>query len=188
MDVYGLQQSMLLTCMKTDHLVPSACMDEVYSLQSLFADIESSQRLCWCVCIGGVIDTSTVTTTPYEIHYTAQDAQGNIAAPVSRSVSVYNPCLPEAYCTASGEPLLLMFCSCTLQVSFACSLCKLLLTAFAEMHEIAMLANQSCALLAIQAHSIIGDYQVYSVYSAISSFHTHQQTVLGEAFVLPHNP
>ena len=50
-----------------------------------------------------MIDTSKVTTSPYEIHYTAVDALGNIAVPVSRSVFVYNPCLPEAYCTASGE-------------------------------------------------------------------------------------
>ncbi|KAL0034115.1 hypothetical protein WJX79_009686 [Trebouxia sp. C0005] len=52
---------------------------------------------------GGSIDTSTVTTTPYVIHYTAEDALGNIAVPVSRSVSVYNPCTPQAYCTASDH-------------------------------------------------------------------------------------
>lgn len=62
---------------------------------------------CLRVCTGGgSIDTSTVTTTPYVIHYTAEDALGNIAVPVSRSVSVYNPCTPQAYCTASGELLL----------------------------------------------------------------------------------
>ena len=54
------------------------------------------------------IDTSVVTTTPYMIHYTAQDALGNIAVPVSRSVSIYNQCLPESYCTASGKLLVIM--------------------------------------------------------------------------------
>ena len=63
---------------------------------------------CLRVCTGGgSIDTSTVTTTPYVIHYTAEDALGNIAAPVSRTVSVFNPCTPQAYCTASGESLML---------------------------------------------------------------------------------
>ncbi len=58
---------------------------------------------CLCLCTGGeTIDTSAVTTTPYLIHYTAVDALGNIAVPVSRSVTVYNPCLPQAYCTDSG--------------------------------------------------------------------------------------
>ena len=60
------------------------------------------------VCTGGgSVDTSTVTTTPYVIHYTAEDALGNIAVPVSRTVSVFNPCTPQAYCTASGESLML---------------------------------------------------------------------------------
>ena len=61
-----------------------------------------------------MIDTSAVTTTPYEIHYTAVDALGNIAVPVSRSVTVYNPCLPEAYCTASGERLQRISCDTTM--------------------------------------------------------------------------
>ena len=64
------------------------------------------QLLPVCACTGGgSIDTSTVTTTPYVLHYTAEDALGNIAVPVSRTVSVYNPCTPQAYCTASGELL-----------------------------------------------------------------------------------
>lgn len=51
---------------------------------------------------GAAIDTSAVTSTPLIIQYTAQDALGNVAMPVVRYVNVYNPCLPEAYCTASG--------------------------------------------------------------------------------------
>ena len=63
---------------------------------------------CLRLCTGGgFIDTSTVTTSPYVIQYTARDALGNIAVPVSRTVSVFNPCTPQAYCTASGELLLL---------------------------------------------------------------------------------
>ena len=50
----------------------------------------------------GVIDTSAVTTSPYKISYTAFDALGSTAAPVNRLVNVYNPCLPEAYCPATG--------------------------------------------------------------------------------------
>ena len=70
----------------------------------LWSAPHDSAACCWLLNTGGeVIDTSKVTTSPYEIHYTAVDALGNIAVPVSRSVTVYNPCLPEAYCTASGE-------------------------------------------------------------------------------------
>ncbi len=73
----------------------------------LSASLHSSVT-CLHLCTGGEsIDTSTVTTTPYVLHYTAEDALGNIAVPVSRTVSVYDPCTPQAYCTASGELLLL---------------------------------------------------------------------------------
>ncbi len=67
-------------------------------------DVVKLLPVCVCTGVGSIdIDTSTVTTTPYVLHYTAEDALGNIAVPVSRTVSVYNPCTPQAYCTASGE-------------------------------------------------------------------------------------
>ncbi|KAL3143552.1 hypothetical protein ABBQ38_002351 [Trebouxia sp. C0009 RCD-2024] len=47
---------------------------------------------------GGVIQTNQVTTTPFTIVYRAVDALGNVARPVLRSVSVYDPCSPERYC------------------------------------------------------------------------------------------
>ena len=52
---------------------------------------------------GGVIETSTVTISPYVISYVAHDALGNTAVPVARFVYVYNPCLPEAYCATTGK-------------------------------------------------------------------------------------
>lgn len=53
---------------------------------------------------GGVIDITAVTNAPYVISYNAHDALGNTAVPVVRFVYVYNPCIPEAYCTETGEP------------------------------------------------------------------------------------
>ncbi len=53
---------------------------------------------------GGVIDTAAVTDAPYVISYNAHDALGNTAVPVVRFVHVYNPCIPEAYCTQTGKP------------------------------------------------------------------------------------
>ncbi len=52
---------------------------------------------------GGVIDTAAVTDAPYVISYNAHDALGNTAVPVIRFVHVYDPCLPEAYCTVTGK-------------------------------------------------------------------------------------
>ena len=46
--------------------------------------------------------TTAVTTTPYSIRYTAQDALGNKAKPVVRTVAVYDPCPPERYCSDTG--------------------------------------------------------------------------------------
>ena len=51
---------------------------------------------------GAIIQTTAVTTTPYTIQYTAQDALGNIAKPVVRTVAVYDPCPPERYCPDTG--------------------------------------------------------------------------------------
>lgn len=51
---------------------------------------------------GGVIQTNQVTTTPFIIVYRAVDALGNVARPVVRSVSVYDPCSPERYCPDTG--------------------------------------------------------------------------------------
>ena len=53
---------------------------------------------------GRTIQTTAVTTTPFVIRYTAQDALGNTATPVFRSVSVYDPCPPERYCPDTGMP------------------------------------------------------------------------------------
>ncbi len=53
---------------------------------------------------GGAIDTAAVTDVPYMISYNAHDALGNTAVPVVRFVHVYNPCIPEAYCTGTGKP------------------------------------------------------------------------------------
>ncbi len=50
-----------------------------------------------------MIDTTAVTDAPYVISYNAHDALGNTAVPVVRFVHVYNPCLPEAYCTVTGK-------------------------------------------------------------------------------------
>ena len=51
-----------------------------------------------------MIDTAAGTDVPYVISYNARDALGNAAVPVVRFVYVYNPCLPEAYCTVTGKP------------------------------------------------------------------------------------
>ena len=51
---------------------------------------------------GGTIQTTAVTSTPYTIVYTAQDALGNRAPPAFRTVSVVDPCSPERYCTNTG--------------------------------------------------------------------------------------
>jgi hypothetical protein len=48
------------------------------------------------------IQTTAATTTPYYIQYTATDALGNTAIPVVRSVSVYDQCAPEHYCSGTG--------------------------------------------------------------------------------------
>jgi hypothetical protein len=61
------------------------------------------QTMTGIVAAGGVtIQTAAVTTTPYYIQYTATDALGNTATPVVRSVSVYDQCPPEHYCSGTG--------------------------------------------------------------------------------------
>ena len=67
---------------------------------------------------GHAIQTNVVTSTPYYIRYTAQDAQGNTAAPVVRRVSVYDPCPPEHYCPDTGlqPPLLCYALLCSMQL------------------------------------------------------------------------
>lgn len=50
-----------------------------------------------------MIDTAAVTDAPYAISYNAHDALGNTAVPVVRFVYVYNSCIPEAYCTVTGN-------------------------------------------------------------------------------------
>ena len=57
-----------------------------------------------CFAGGGVIETNTVTASPYVITYSAHASLGNAAVPVMRFVHVYNPCLPAAYCASTGKP------------------------------------------------------------------------------------
>ena len=75
--------------------------------QGVFAAVIVIWRInnvCQCdIYAGGrTIQTTAVTFTPYSILYTAQDAMGNRAMPVVRTVSVYDPCSPERYCPSTG--------------------------------------------------------------------------------------
>ena len=71
-----------------------------------------------------MIDTTAVTDAPYVISYNAHDALGNTAVPVVRFVHVYNPCLPEAYCTVTGKAWQPLPCPCltiqSVQIFFCC--------------------------------------------------------------------
>lgn len=52
---------------------------------------------------GSAITTTAATSTPYVIRYTGTDALGNVGAPAYRTVSVYDQCAPQKYCTTSGK-------------------------------------------------------------------------------------
>ena len=54
---------------------------------------------------GSAVSTALPSSSAYVVTYTGTDAFGNVGAPVTRQVSVYDQCAPQKYCQSSG-----MFC------------------------------------------------------------------------------